>query len=159
MQPTASATQNFVDRTSLPYTEAAKTSDSEPPSQIIEPVGSNRGQEASNTDEPPEAGLSVTFNPLVIAFIVIGAFLFVTLIILVFVLVFCLRRKSNPRAAKTRPRRLTDVESVGKFHIPCLHFCTRVNALDFPPLSSSFPLQSFAIIVGITFPLSQVWLL
>ena len=68
----------------------------------------------SNTDATPETGLTVTFNPLVIAFIVIGAFLFITLIILVFVLIFCLRRKSKPRDSKTRPRRLTDVESVGE---------------------------------------------
>lgn len=112
MQPT---TSTIVNPTPLPCAETTKGSDNEPPSQITDAAGSNGGQEASNTDEPSEAGL---FNPLVISFIVIGAFLFVTLIILVFVLIFCLRRKSRPKVAKARPRRLTDVESVGKFHTP-----------------------------------------
>lgn len=132
MQPTAST---IVNPTPLPYTEDTRSiSASELPSQITDPAGSNQGQEASNTDDPPpEAGLTVTFNPLVIGFIVIGAFLFVTLIILVFVLIFCLRRKSRPKAAKARPRRLTDVESVGKFHTPSVFFVKVFISQVFPP--------------------------
>jgi hypothetical protein len=146
MQPTASAVHSIVNPTSLPYTENTKITSNEPPSQIIiDPAGE---QESSNTDEPPEGGLRVTFNPLVIGFIVIGAFLFVTLIILVFVLIFCLRRKNRPKAAKARPRRLTDVESVGKFqtYTPFLYF-SWVDNVPFKYFPPSF------VIINIIFPL------
>ena len=99
MQPTPLATSNLVDPPSPPTNR--------------EVAGPNREGETT-TEAPVESGLTVTFNPLVIAFIVIGAFLFITLIILVFVLIFCLRRKRSPRVSKSRPRRLTDVESVGE---------------------------------------------
>lgn len=140
MQPTILTTQSLVNPTSLPYTETTRTSGNESPSQIIDPGDSNRVQEASNTDEPRGTGLNITFNPLVIAFIVIGAFLFVTLIVLVFVLIFCLRRKSSPRTSKTRPRRLTDVESVGEFYAPVSSYlqCYAYIAWSYRKVPSKF---------------------
>lgn len=77
------------------------------------PVSSEKEVGDSMTNEA--AGrLVVTIDSLVIGFIVVGAFLFVTLIFLVFVLIFCLCRKRRP-PSKTHQRRLTDVESVGEY--------------------------------------------
>ena len=103
-----------------PMEEPSRTS-AEPTEEMMETSSFTQAVSVSSgevgmplTKEVAVNGYVIHIDPLVIIFIVVGGFLFVTLIILVFVLIFCLCRKRNPKSAKMRRRRLTDVESVGE---------------------------------------------
>ena len=128
--PSPSPLTTTVQTTALPSNEVNITTTNEPPSstQDRQTVDSeeNRNDVVMATSPPTGSGLMITISPLVIAFIVLGAFLFVILIILVFVLIFCLRRKGGPsqqNIRKPRGRQLTHVESAGEFMHTCCDLC------------------------------------